>query len=250
MEKIKELENKIATMKEGLVDEESRKILTPIIAKAEKQLAELKAKQGEKKDTKKTVTGWRAEAKALGINSWGKKKVWVLEQIEKAKSGKGKETKKETKPEHKTISEEHDSIKLKGDIELKRKSDTRWEVLSKKMKNGKSLTTGNITKEDNGTYTVFIKHATSGFKTFKEAVEHLETELYQGVLKDMIDEKVEQAKKRKQSKENPLSVDKSLKDEVKTIKNKVEDKGITKKQADNSADELIKITKVIILNEI
>ncbi len=218
-------------------------------AVAKKKLAEL---EGKEKPTKKTIkkaepkktkkknelSGWRKEAKDLGIKYMMRKKVDVLADIEKTKGG-SKETPTKTSSK---LDEKAAENTLKGKMKLKKVSDTEWRIdLDKKYQ---SFNGGKI-KKIADLYNVEVSHKTIGFKSFEEAVKHLEAELYQGVLGQMIDEKVEKAKRARELKANPINTTKSLKNEKEAMANKIKEKGITKAEATKDIDELVGITKVI-----
>jgi len=111
------------------------------------------------------------------------------------------------------------------------------------MENRQSFNGGKIQKVADK-YNVVLTHKTIGFTSFKAAVSHLENELYTGVLGQMIDEKVEKAKKAKERNQNPVKIDKSLKKEADAVKNKAKD-GVSKSEAEESIDDLVNITKYI-----
>ncbi|RLD57127.1 MAG: hypothetical protein DRJ01_14265 [Bacteroidetes bacterium] len=181
----------------------------------------------------------QAEIKPIEIIIAGKKvngkgfdnETVTVDLLEKVPSKPKKEI-TSTKTE---ISENDDTITLKGGMKLK-KNPSGWIVRTSKG-------TGTI-KKDNGKYNVTLTHTTKGFNTFKEAVKHLETELYQGVLKDMIDEKVENAAKAKERAKNPVKINETLENTAEAVKNKAE-KGVTKAEAENSVDDIVDITKSI-----
>ena len=250
MNKIDQLKSDIAELEAQIkVDAESKEYLAEPLTEAKKQLAELEGKPAPKKTTRDKLgakkggsADWQKEAVSLGIKYVAKKKVDVLAEIARVKGGGEPKETPAAKPTSSKLDKTKEVNILKGKMKLVKVSPTEWKIdLDKK---GQSFNGGKISKIADK-YNVVVSHKTIGFESFEEAVKHLETELYSGVLGDMIDEKVNKAKAAKISNDNPINTTKSLKNEKDALKNKIDKDGITKTEATKNIDELVGITKVI-----
>jgi len=242
-------EKELKDLKESLIeykadnDTEMIGVLEEEISKLEKEIAEDKKKPAPKKapvKKAKVVAPHFAEAKALGINTFGKKKDWILAEIEKKKNPTHPKA-----PEKKAFKEEEKVHKLrKGFVLTKTEGQEKWTI---NESNSKAELKASISKVD-GKYNVSLNHTTKGFESFDDAVKHLETELYQGILGEFIDSGVKKAKRSKDYVEkNPdgLSVKKSLDNEADILKKKIDEKGVTKKEVKEIKKPVVSIIETI-----
>jgi hypothetical protein len=231
-------------------DTEMVAIFKEEIAKMEEEIASEKQKPGKSASEKqkpvksaRQIAPYQKEAKALGINSFGKTKVKVLEEIEAKKNPKPIEQKQ---PSIITFDETAKQITLKNGIILERNiNGFEWEVNS--QKHGDSFNSAYIKKTGND-YTVSIKHSTIGFKSFADAVSHLKTELHNQILLQFIDEKKVKAEKQKEWKDkhgNSLSITESIKNEIETIDNKIEKDGIKTAEIVPIKTNIVKFVRTI-----